>query len=88
VREQRVVSNPPSSGRLAGALLGAVAGILLALIWLLGAWDVVLAVTAVFAGLVAVLFAGSPSWRTFATTLPIVAGAVGGLLVFITRYIS
>ncbi len=49
-------------------------------IWLFGAADVALAVTAVFAGLVAVLLAGAPGWRPFAVGL--LAGAVvaGGAL--------
>jgi len=67
---------------VAGALLGVLAGLLLASIWLYGAWDVALAVTAVFAGLVAVL-AGSQAWRAFGTGL--VAGALvtGGVLVLV-----
>jgi hypothetical protein len=80
VREQRIVSDRPSPGRLAGALLGAAAGLLLASIWLFGAWDVALAVTAVFGGLIAVLFAGSPGWRPFATRLLVFAGVAGAVL--------
>jgi hypothetical protein len=66
---------------LPGALLGVPCGLLIAAIWLYGESDVALAVTAVFAGLVAVLLAGMPGWRSFATgllTLAVVAGA--GLL--------
>jgi hypothetical protein len=88
VREQRVVSDRPPPGRLPGALLGVAAGVLLASIWLFGASDVALAVTVVFGALVAVLLAGSPGWRSFATQLLVFAGAAGGLLFSIAWYRS
>jgi hypothetical protein len=86
VREQRVVSDRPPPGLLPGALLGLAAGLFLASIWLFGGWDVALAVTAVFAGLVAVLLAGAPGWRRFATGLLAFAGVAGALLFSIAWY--
>jgi len=77
-----VVPNRPPPGPVAGALLGAPTGLFLASIWLYGEWDVALAVTAVFAGLVAVL-AGAPAWRPFATGLVPSAVLAGGLLALI-----
>lgn len=88
MREQPVVPDRPSPGPLPGALLGGAAGLLLASIWLLGAWDVALAVTAVFGGLVAVLLAGLPGWRPFATGLLVFAGVAGGALLSIAWYAS
>jgi len=70
----------PPPGAVPGAVLGVAAGLLLGLIWLYGAWDVALAVSAVFAGLVAVLFASSAPWRPFATALVASAGTACGLL--------
>jgi hypothetical protein len=64
-------------------MLGVLAGLLLASIWLYGAWDVALAVTVVFAGLVAVLLAGAPGWRPFGTGLLTSAVLAGGALVLI-----
>lgn len=60
------------------------AGLLLSSIWLYGAWDVALAVTAVFAGLVAVL-AGAPGWRAFGTGLLAAAVVTGGVLALVAR---
>ena len=70
---------PGPSGRRAGAA----AGLLLASIWRYGAWDVALAVTAVFAGLVVVLLA-SPGWRPFGTALLAGAAVAGGALLALT----
>jgi hypothetical protein len=71
-----VVPDRPPPGPVPGALLGAAAGLLLASIWRYGAADVALAVTFVFAGIVAVLVA-SPAWRRFAVGL-LVAAVVAG----------
>ena len=59
-----VVPERPPPDPLVGALLGVPTGLFVGSIWLYGEWDVALAVTAVFAGLVAVL-AGAPAWRPF-----------------------
>jgi hypothetical protein len=64
-------------------VLGVLAGLLLASIWLYGAWDVAVAVTAVFAGLVAVLLAGAPGWRPFGTGLLVAAAVTGGALALV-----
>jgi hypothetical protein len=77
-----VVPERPPPGGLAGALLGAPAGLFLASIWLYGEWDVALAVTAVYAGLVAVL-AGAPAWRPFAKGLVPSSVLAAGLLALI-----
>lgn len=60
------------------------AGGLLASIWLYGAWDVALAVTLVFAGLIAVL-AGAAAWRPFALGLVPASVLAAGLLALIIR---
>ena len=80
--DQPVVPHRPPPGPVAGALLGVLAGLLLASIWLYGAWDVALAVTAVFAGLVAVLAGSRPGERS---GLGLVAGALvtGRVLVLV-----
>jgi hypothetical protein len=88
VRDQRILWDRPPPGGLPGALLGVAAGLLLASIWLFGAWDVALAVTAIFGGLVAVLLAGSPGWRPFATGLLVCAGVAGGALFAMAWYAS
>jgi hypothetical protein len=80
VPEPPVVPERPRPGWLAGAALGVADGLLLASIWLFGAWDVALAVTAVFTGLVAVLLAGAPGWRAFGTGMLVLALLVGGAL--------
>jgi uncharacterized membrane protein YjjP (DUF1212 family) len=80
---QPVVPNRPPPGALEGALLGVLAGLLLTSIWRYGAWDVALAVTAVFAGLIAVLLAGAPGWRAFGTGLLAAAAVTGGVLVLV-----
>jgi hypothetical protein len=80
VWDQPVVPNRPPPGAVLGALLGVPAGLLLSSIWLYGAWDVALAVTAVFAGLVAVLLAGAEGWRPFGAGLLVAAAVAGGVL--------
>ena len=77
-----VVPDHPRPGWLPGALLGLAGGLLLAAIWLFGAPDVALAVTAVFVGMATVLITGASGWRGFGTGL--LAGALvagGGLVV-------
>ncbi len=81
---QPVVPNRPPPGPVPGAVLGVLAGLLLSSIWLYGARDVALAVTAVFAGLVAVLLAGAPGWRAFGTGLLTAAAVTIGVLVLLT----
>ncbi|MCW2793375.1 MAG: UDP-galactose transporter [Nocardioides sp.] len=61
------------------------AGLLRASIWLFGAWDVALAVTLVFGGLVAVLLTGVPGWKPFATGLVVLAVVAGGGFAVIVR---
>ncbi|GAA4717389.1 hypothetical protein [Nocardioides conyzicola] len=78
--DQPLAPDHPPPGALPGGALGVAAGLLLGLIWLYGAWDVALAVSAVFAGLVAVLFASSAPWRPFATALVAAAGVTFGVL--------
>lgn len=83
---ERPIADRPPPGPLPGAALGVAAGLVLASIWLFGAWDVAAAVTAVFAGLVAVLLAGLPGWRPFATGLLALAVVAGGALFSIAWY--
>jgi len=85
VSERRVdVPDRPPPGPVPGALVGVGAGLVLASIWLFGASDVALAVTAVFVSLVTVLLAGSPGWRPFATGLLTGAVVAGGALLSIS----
>jgi len=77
-----VVPHRPPPGPIAGALFGVLTGLLLASIWLYGEWDVALAVTLVFAGLVAVL-AGAAAWRPFALGLVPASVLAAGLLALI-----
>ena len=62
------------------------AGLLLTSIWRYGAWDVALAVSAVFAGLVAVLLAGSAGWRPFGTALLAGAGLTAAVVLAVSWY--
>jgi hypothetical protein len=59
------------------------AGLLLSAIWRWGASDVALAVTLVFAGLVAAVIAGAPQWRRFGTGLLVGALVTGGAVVLL-----
>lgn len=72
------VPDHPRPGWLPGALLGVATGLLLSAIWWWGASDVALAVTLVFAGLVAAVIAGAPQWRPFGTGLLVAALVTGG----------
>lgn len=85
MREIHTVPDRPQPGWRPGALIGVGAGLLLGSIWLFGAWDVALAVTAVFCGLVAVLVAGAPGWRPFGTGLLALALVAVGVLVIGSR---
>jgi hypothetical protein len=78
-----VVPDHPRPGWLPGALLGLAAGLLLASIWLFGASDVALAVTAVFVGMATVLITGASGWRAFGTGLLAAALVAGGALVVV-----
>jgi hypothetical protein len=52
-------------------------------VWAFGAWDVALALTAVFAGLVVALMMGAPAWRRFGTAMVVAAAVVCGALVLV-----
>jgi len=82
-----VVPDRPPPGPLAGGLLGVAAGLLLASIWQYGDAEVALAVTAVFAGLLAVL-AGSQAWRPFTIGMVVLALAAAGAVFAISWYAS
>jgi hypothetical protein len=77
------VPDHPRPGWLPGALLGVATGLLLSWIWWYGASDVALAVTFVFAGLVAAVIAGAPPWRRFGTGLLVGALVTGGAVVLL-----
>lgn len=64
--EQPTVPHHPAPGPGAGALLGVPAGLLLGWLWVAKDADVAVAVSLVFAGLVAAVGAGAPDWRGFA----------------------
>jgi len=59
------------------------AGLLLSAVWAFGAWDVALALTAVFVGLAVTLTLGAPTWRRFGTAMVVAAAVVGGALVLV-----
>jgi hypothetical protein len=67
-------------GPVAGGSLGIIAGLLMATVWAFGAWDVALALTAVFLGLVAAVTLGAPAWRPFGLWLLAGATAVAGVI--------
>jgi len=64
-------------------VVGVAAGLLLSAVWGFGAWDVALALTAVFVGLVVTLTLGAPSWRPFGTGMVVAAAVVCGALVLV-----
>jgi hypothetical protein len=78
------VPDRPPPGSVPGGILGVAAGLLLAAIWRYGRWDVAAAVSAVFAGLVAVLWAGAPGWRRFARALLVLAVVAGAAFALAT----
>lgn len=80
MREIRTVPDRPAPGPAPGAVLGTAAGLLLAWLWADRSRDVALAVTLVFAGLVAAVTAGAPAWRRFALGMLAAALVVGGVL--------
>lgn len=81
--EHPLVPDRPPPGPILGAVLGVPAGLLLTTVWRYGAPDLAVAVSLVFAGLVAVLLAGAPGWRPFGTGMLAAAGVVIGVLVLI-----
>lgn len=72
---------PP--GRVPGAALGLAAGLLLAAVWAYGAWDVSLALSTVFAGLVLAVVLGAPAWRPFGLAMLAAAAATDGVIALI-----
>jgi len=77
------VPDRPRPGWVPGAAIGVGAGLLLGAIWRCGAWDVAIAVTAVFLGLVAATIGASSDWRDFALGLLVAAAIVGGALLLL-----
>ena len=76
-------SDRGSPGAPAGAAVGVAAGLLLSSVWAFGAWDVALALTAVFVGLAVTLTLGAPTWRRFGTGMVVAAAVVCGALVLV-----
>jgi hypothetical protein len=72
---------PP--GPVPGGLVGAAAGLLMSAVWAFGAWDVALALTAVFVSLVIVLTLGVPAWRPFGLGMLVTAAVVAGVVVLL-----
>ena len=66
MREIRTVPHRPAPRWGYGALVGVPAGFLLGWLWADAARDAALAVSFVFAGLVAAVVGGSNAWRSFA----------------------
>lgn len=66
MREIRTVPDRPAPRSVAGAVVGVPAGLLLGWLWTDAARDAALAVSFVFAGLVAAVAGGSNAWRPFA----------------------
>lgn len=83
MREIRTVSDRPAPLG-AGTLVGLAAGLLLGWLWTDAARDAALAVTFVFAGLVAAVAGGATAWRPFALEMAgsavVVAAAIVWLL--------
>lgn len=63
--------------------LGVAAGLLLSAVWAFAAWDVALALTTVFGGLISAVTLGAPGWRPFALAMLAAAALVGGVLVLV-----
>ena len=82
MREIRTVPDRPAPRAGAGALVGLPAGLLLGWLWTDAARDAALAVSFVFAGLVAAVAGGSNAWRSFA--LGMLATAVLLAVVLVT----
>ena len=80
---------PPSAagreapGPVPGLVVGVAAGLLLSPVWAFGAWDVALALTTVFAGLVLAIALGAPAWRRFGLAMLVGAALVGGAFVLV-----
>jgi hypothetical protein len=70
-------------GPLPGIPVGVAAGLLLSAVWAFGAWDVALALTTVFVGLVVAVTLGAPTWRPFGIAMLLAAVAVGGAIVLV-----
>jgi hypothetical protein len=83
VAEPADPSGRESPGPLPGASVGVAAGLLLAAVWAFGAWDVALALTAVFVGLAVTVVLGAPTWRRFGIAMTVAAAVVGGVLVLL-----
>ncbi|GAA1960584.1 hypothetical protein GCM10009798_20340 [Nocardioides panacihumi] len=72
---------PP--GQVPGLVVGVAAGLLLSTVWAFGAWDVALALTTVFAGLVLAIGLGAPAWRRFGLALLVGAALVAAAFVLV-----
>ena len=88
MRELHTVPDRPAPGPRAGGLLGAAAGLLLGWLWTDQDRDVALAVSLVFAGLVAAVAAGAPGWRPFAIGMLVVGVLVTAGLVRLASAVS
>lgn len=81
--EPSAASGRQPPGHLAGVAVGVAAGLLLCAVWAFGAWDVALALTAVFVGLVLAVTLGAPAWRRFGLAMLAAAALVTGVLVLV-----
>ena len=64
-------------------VVGVAAGLLVSAVWVFGAWDVALALTTVFVGLIVAVTLGAQAWRRFALAMLLAAAVVGAVVVLV-----
>ena len=83
MHEPATTSDRQPPGPVPGAAVGVAAGLLVSSVWAFGSWDVAVALTTVFVGLVVAVFLGAPRWHRFGVAMALGAGAVGAAFVLV-----